>query len=215
MKAKPDRPRLQQVEGANVNRSICIALMLMVLGGCDRLSSATGLAGPSGESVGTAGEKGPDVAATRETTDLQDSSEPLGGAYSDAKPPSPPPDGVQYERDVLEVKRAWDSRNRGRLIGLPSGISDSGYPLWPATCEFYSDSADCRMTNGARMNEMDVVNGVTVIRNIDVIKNPELICGDRLCVNHDGTVLGHVSTEMQEWRNRYCSWTGNGTPECP
>lgn len=126
-----------------------------------------------------------------------------------------PLDGQVYQANLLEVQQAWNSRNPGRFVGLPSGVSDSGYPVWPAVCNFTEDGAQCRLLHGGRANELDIARGVSVMRNQDVAMNPYVTCGFTLCVNQEGYVLGYISKEMQLWMKRNCNWDEVAIATCP
>ena len=129
-----------------------------------------------------------------------------------------PADGQLYQANLLEVQQAWNTRVPGRFIGLPSGVSDSGYPMWPARCVFTTEGARCSLIDGAnnqQITELVLARRVSIMRNVDVAMNPYVTCGFTLCTNQEGLVIGYISKEMQSWMSRNCNWDEESIATCP
>jgi hypothetical protein len=127
-------------------------------------------------------------------------------------PDAIPLDGPEYNRHLLEVRNAVMTNNPGRLVGMPAGFSETGYPIYPATCIFWPKMAECSLSNGEVADEDYLIAHTTIIRNVDVL-NPKMTCG-KICVDEENRVLGYVSKEMYSWKNRNCEWLEYGNAKC-
>ncbi|QVD49109.1 hypothetical protein LUCX_39 [Xanthomonas phage vB_XciM_LucasX] len=124
-----------------------------------------------------------------------------------------PDDTTEGIVDQTELKQAFITKDPGRFVGLPTGLSENGYPVYPATCSFYPDHAECELLSGEVVDEAYLEQHTTVIRNIDVLHG-DMTCGTMICVDKDGNVLGHVSKAMQGWRSNNCTWRQYGDAIC-
>lgn len=123
-----------------------------------------------------------------------------------------PPDGTEYDQDLQEMARAMQTREPGRLIGMPVGFADTGYPLYPVKCEFQQDRAVCTTDWGQKIDEDVLERKLTVVRNVDVVFL-NITCGV-VCVDPTGRVIGRVSVAMQTWRGENCTFSGYGSARC-
>lgn len=124
-----------------------------------------------------------------------------------------PADGVEYKMDLAAMTHAIQTNNPGEYVGLPTGFTATGYPVFPATCTFYDDHSECEV-NGEAVDEAYLANKVVVMRNIDVLNTDAHTCGTEICVDNDGNVIGHVSKQMIAWRKANCTWAPYGTAKC-
>ena len=103
------------------------------------------------------------------------------------------------------------------LANAPRVLSDDAIRaredrVYPATCTFHPEHAECELANGEMVDEAYLQAHTTVIRNVDVLHG-RMTCGV-VCVDDQGSVLGHVSTAMQAWRERNCLWVEYGMANC-
>ena len=119
------------------------------------------------------------------------------------RPNDPPPaDSPRYLQEMREVSQALVQQDAGRLVGLPTG-SFHGYPVYPATCNFYPDHSECELSDGEVVDESYLKGHVTLVKNADTFR---LTCGTDICVDEQGAVIGRVSEDMKAWRDRNCQW---------
>ncbi|MEL1263066.1 hypothetical protein [Pseudoxanthomonas putridarboris] len=208
-------------------RAITVVIALMALTGCDRLGASLGMSEAEprpGTSTQAAVVVGEETSAVAEAVGIGDPAPAVvpeaAGAHLDAgaavQAPAGtadlPPDGPEYQQHLLEVRQAAQTGSPGRLIGIPSKVSATGYPIYPATCTFYPDHAECELASGEVVDEAYLQAHTTVIRNADVL-SLGMTCGV-ICIDDHGNVLGHVSQAMQAWRDQHCTWVDYGTSRC-
>ncbi|MBD9470377.1 hypothetical protein [Pseudoxanthomonas sp. PXM01] len=205
---------------------ICVtAVLLALLTGCDQLGASLGMpverkqeSAPASQTtiisepvsandVSVAPEEGPGGIAEWSGAPPEAADEPVVVASTDL-----PPDGPEYQADLLEVQAAARTGNQGRLVGVPTQVSANGYPVYPANCSFYPDHAECALASGEVVDEAYLQAHTTVIRNLHVLHGG-MTCGI-VCVDDDGNVLGHVSQAMQAWREANCRWEQYGMARC-
>ena len=213
-----------RTRGIRFLQRLCITSVLLVLTGCEQLSASLGAPieeqreSPSTEQAVIIGEPVvPAVSAVTEEAANPGQAAPnvvvsaaLGPQVE--VPAAFPPDGPEYQAHLLEVKAASQSGSPGRLVGVPTKVSANGYPIYPATCTFHPEHAECELANGEMVDEAYLQAHTTVIRNVDVLHG-RMTCGV-VCVDDQGSVLGHVSTAMQAWRERNCLWVEYGMAYC-
>jgi hypothetical protein len=124
-----------------------------------------------------------------------------------------PQDTVEYQNDLEEMRRVVQTHEPGRLIGSPVGFTETGYPLYPVTCVFKEDHAECVTDWGQKIDEDDLERKLTLMRNLDVAFLANMSCG-LVCVDEMGRVLGRVSVQMQAWRGEHCTFSGYGSAKC-
>ena len=213
-----------RTRGIRFLQRLCITSVLLVLTGCEQLSASLGAPieeqreSPSTEQAVIIGEPVvPAVSAVTEEAANPGQAAPnvvvsAGVGPQVEVPAGFPPDGPEYQAHLLEVKAATQSGSPGRLVGVPTKVSANGYPIYPASCLFYPEHAECELADGEVVDEAYLKAYTTVIRNVDVLRGG-MTCGV-VCVDDQGSVLGHVSTAMQAWRERNCLWVEYGMANC-
>lgn len=199
-------------------RSYTLLLSVILLAGCEGgllvgKSEDKPVQGPNEMQMGVDGKiiRNPEAEGNLHSK-VSGTWSPEGGQYAGAPAQRDPipADGNAYTQHLLEVQAAVQTQNPGRLLGIPSGTY-YGYPVYPATCTFYPDRSECETSDGQKIAEPDLRLKVTVVRNVDVLN---LNCGIDICIDGEGRVLGHVSEEMMDWRDRNCEWLVYGTSAC-
>ena len=210
--------------GIGLLQRLCITSALLVLAGCEQLSASFGVPieeqreSPSTEQTVIIGEPvAPAISAvTKETANPAQAAPSVvvsAGVGPQVEVPAGfPPDGPEYQAHLLEVKAATQSGSPGRLVGVPTKVSANGYPIYPASCLFYREHAECELADGEVVDEAYLKAHTTVIRNVDVLHGG-MTCGI-VCIDQQGNVLGHVSQTMQAWRERNCQWVEYGMANC-
>lgn len=210
--------------GIGLLQRLCITSALLVLAGCEQLSASLGVPieeqreSPSTEQTVIIGEPvAPAISAvTKETANPAQAAPSVvvsAGVGPQVEVPAGfPPDGPEYQAHLLEVKAATQSGSPGRLVGVPTKVSANGYPIYPASCLFYREHAECELADGEVVDEAYLKAHTTVIRNVDVLHGG-MTCGI-VCIDQQGNVLGHVSQTMQAWRERNCQWVEYGMANC-
>lgn len=213
-------------DARGLSRTLCVtSVLLALLTGCDQLGASLGMSverkqesSPASQTtimgepvsandVSVAPDEGPDGVAERSDAPSEAADERVVVASTDL-----PPDGPEYQAHLLEVQTVSRTGNPGRLVGVPTQISANGYPVYPATCTFYPDHAECALANGEAVDEAYLQAHTTVIRNLHVLHGG-LTC-NIVCVDDHGNVLGHVSQAMQAWREANCRWEQYGIARC-
>ena len=213
-----------RTRGMRLLQWLCITSALLVLAGCEQLSASLGVPiedqreSPSTEQTVIIGEPvAPAISAvTKEAANPAPAAPSVvvsAGVGPQVEVPAGfPPDGPEYQAHLLEVKAATQSGSPGRLVGIPTKVSANGYPIYPASCLFYAEHAECELTDGEVVDEAYLKAHTTVIRNVDVLHGG-MTCGI-VCIDEEGNVLGHVSQTMQAWRERNCQWVEYGMADC-
>jgi hypothetical protein len=213
-----------RTRGIRLLQRLSITSALLVLAGCEQLSASLGVPideqqdSPSTKQAVIIGEPVvPAVSAVAEEAANPGQAAP-NVAVSAALGPQVevsaafPPDGPEYQAHLMEVKAATQSGSPGRLVGVPTKVSANGYPIYPASCIFYPEHAECELADGEVVDEGYLQAHTTVIRNVDVLHGG-MTCGI-VCIDEQGNVLGHVSRAMQAWRDQHCRWVDYGTASC-
>ncbi len=213
-----------RTRGMRLLQWLCITSALLVLAGCEQLSASLGVPieeqreSPSTEQTVIIGEPvAPAISAvTKEAANPAPAAPSVvvsAGVGPQVEVPAGfPPDGPEYQAHLLEVKAATQSGSPGRLVGVPTKVSANGYPIYPASCLFYPEHAECELADGEVVDEAYLKAHTTVIRNVDVLRGG-MTCGI-VCIDEEGNVLGHVSQTMQAWRERNCQWVEYGMADC-
>lgn len=212
-----------RTRGIRLLQRLCITSALLVLAGCEQLSASLGVPieeqreSPSTEQTVIIGEPvAPAISAVTEAANPAQAAPSMvvsAGVGPQVKVPAGfPPDGPEYQAHLLEVKAATQSGSPGRLVGVPTKVSANGYPIYPASCLFYPEHAECELADGEVVDEAYLKAHTTVIRNVDVLHGG-MTCGI-VCIDQQGNVLGHVSQTMQAWRERNCQWVEYGMANC-
>ena len=213
-----------RTRGMRLLQWLCITSALLVLAGCEQLSASLGVPieeqreSPSTEQTVIIGEPvAPAISAvTKEVANFAPAAPSVvvsAGVGPQVEVPAGfPPDGPEYQAHLLEVKAATQSGSPGRLVGVPTKVSANGYPIYPASCLFYPEHAECELADGEVVDEAYLKAHTTVIRNVDVLRGG-MTCGI-VCIDEEGNVLGHVSQTMQAWRERNCQWVEYGMADC-
>lgn len=213
-----------RTRGMRLLQWLCITSALLVLAGCEQLSASLGVPieeqreSPSTEQTVIIGEPvAPAISAvTKEAANPAPAAPSVvvsAGVGPQVEVPAGfPPDGPEYQAHLLEVKAATQSGSPGRLVGVPTKVSANGYPIYPASCLFYPEHAECELADGEVVDEAYLKAHTTVIRNVDVLHGG-MTCGI-VCIDEEGNVLGHVSQTMQAWRERNCQWVEYGMADC-
>ena len=213
-----------RTRGMRLLQWLCITSALLVLAGCEQLSASLGVPieeqreSPSTEQTVIIGEPvAPAISAvTKEAANPAPAAPSVvvsAGVGPQVEVPAGfPPDGPEYQAHLLEVKAATQSGSPGRLVGVPTKVSANGYPIYPASCLFYPEHAECELADGEVVDEAYLKAHTTVIRNVDVLHGG-MTCGI-VCIDQQGNVLGHVSQTMQAWRERNCQWVEYGMADC-
>lgn len=213
-----------RTRGIRLLQRLSITSALLVLAGCEQLGASLGVPideqrdSPSTEQAVIIGEPVvPSVSAVTEEVANPAQVAPSVAASAGLGPQVEvpagfPPDGPEYQAHLLEVKAATQSGSPGRLVGVPTKVSANGYPIYPASCLFYPEHAECELADGEVVDEAYLKAHTTVIRNVDVLHGG-MTCGI-VCIDQQGNVLGHVSQTMQAWRERNCQWLGYGMANC-
>ena len=213
-----------RTRGMRLLQWLCITSALLVLAGCEQLSASLGVPieeqreSPSTEQTVIIGEPvAPAISAvTKEAANPAPAAPSVvvsAGVGPQVEVPAGfPPDGPEYQAHLLEVKAASQSGSPGRLVGVPTKVSANGYPIYPASCLFYPEHAECELADGEVVDEAYLKAHTTVIRNVDVLHGG-MTCGI-VCIDEEGNVLGHVSQTMQAWRERNCQWVEYGMANC-
>ena len=213
-----------RTRGMRLLQWLCITSALLVLAGCEQLSASLGVPieeqreSPSTEQTVIIGEPvAPAISAvTKEAANPAPAAPSVvvsAGVGPQVEVPAGfPPDGPEYQAHLLEVKAATQSGSPGRLVGVPTKVSANGYPIYPASCLFYAEHAECELADGEVVDEAYLKAHTTVIRNVDVLHGG-MTCGI-VCIDEEGNVLGHVSQTMQAWRERNCQWVEYGMADC-
>lgn len=213
-----------RTRGIRLLQRLCITSALLVLAGCEQLSASLGVPieeqreSPSTEKTVIIGEPvAPAISAvTKEAANPAQAAPSVvvsAGVGPEVEVPAGfPPDGPEYQAHLLEVKAATQSGSPGRLVGVPTKVSANGYPIYPASCLFYPEHAECELADGEVVDEAYLKAHTTVIRNVDVLHGG-MTCGI-VCIDQQGNVLGHVSQTMQAWRERNCQWVEYGMANC-
>lgn len=213
-----------RTRGIRLLQRLSITSALLVLTGCEQLGTSLGVPieeqrkSPSTEQTAIIGEPvAPAISAvTKEAANPGQAapnvvvSAALGPQVE--VPAGFPPDGPEYQAHLLEVKAATQSGSPGRLVGVPTKVSANGYPIYPASCLFYPEHAECELADGEVVDEAYLKAHTTVIRNVDVLHGG-MTCGI-VCIDEQGNVLGHVSQTMQAWRERNCQRVEYGMANC-
>lgn len=210
-------------KGPGIRGMVCVAALLTTLTGCDQLSASLGISAEKKESsprqsevvIGepVEGIAGPNsVEAPNIALDAPSGPPVAGAGVQVTVRVGLPADGPDYQMHLVEVQTALRTGSPGRLVGVPTKVSANGYPIYPATCTFYPDHAECELAGGEVSDEGYLQAHTTVIRNVDVLHG-DMICGI-VCIDDQGNVLGHVSKAMQAWRDKHCTWVDYGTARC-
>lgn len=206
--------------------ALCVtAALVALLTGCEQLGASLGMpverqqeSPPANQTtiigepvsvndISVAQDEGSEAVADLAKASPEAADEPVVAASTDL-----PPDGPEYQAHLLEVQAASRTGNPGRLVGVPTQLSANGYPVYPATCTFYSGHAECMLADGEAVDEAYLQAHTTLIRNLHVLHGG-LNCGI-VCVDDGGNVLGHVSQAMQAWREANCRWEQYGIARC-
>ena len=190
-------------------------LAVIALAACSNTTNAS-----TGKNEAFASASKAALAAPAPSVQPSSTTKPVNGAqYASAQPAKPqrapmPADGQEYQDDLAEMTRAIQTGQPGRYVGLPTGFTTTGYPVFPATCTFYDDHSECETANGEVVDEAYLANKTVVVRNTDVLNTAAHTCGTQICVDNDGNVIGHVSKQMIAWRKANCTWDPYGTAKC-
>lgn len=123
-----------------------------------------------------------------------------------------PVDSHQFYEDMRTVSLSRDSGVAGWLYEPVRIRNAEGYPIYSALCTFSDHRSICTLAEGQSTTEQYLADHVTLVRNVDVLRN-DWNC-QAVCVDSQGRVLGKVSPEMIQWREKRCLWTDYGTAKC-